>query len=127
MFCQPWRKSKSLYQGAVIYFFCITSQERNISKSIELNFDKTFECIIENELDFHGYGTAKIEIQQQPHDMIVFRVNYTAQKMKFSIKDFFSKLEKSFLIECFIFCAVLLQTFLNVLDFNPTLKAINSL
>ena len=26
----------------------------------KLNFDKTFEDIIENELDFHGYGTAKL-------------------------------------------------------------------
>ena len=41
-------------------------KESDISKSIEkkLNFDKTFENIIENELDFHGYSTAKIEIQQ---------------------------------------------------------------
>ena len=28
----------------------------------KLNFDRTFEDIIEKELDFHGYGTAKIEI-----------------------------------------------------------------
>ena len=41
-------------------------KESDISKSIEkkLNFDKTFENIIENELDFHGYSTAKMEIQQ---------------------------------------------------------------
>ena len=35
---------------------------------------------------------------------------YTAQKMKFSIKDFFSKCDqvrRKFLIENFIFCAVL--------------------
>ena len=30
----------------------------------KLNFEN-----IENELDFHGYGTAKIEIQQQPDDI----------------------------------------------------------
>ena len=35
----------------------------------KLNFDKTFEDIIENELDFHDYGTVKIEVQQQPHDI----------------------------------------------------------
>ena len=34
-----------------------------------LNFNKTFEDITENELDFHGYGTAKIDIQQQPDDI----------------------------------------------------------
>ena len=41
-------------------------KESDISKSIEkkLNFDKTFENIIENEFDSHGYSTAKIEIQQ---------------------------------------------------------------
>ena len=52
--------------------------------------------------------------------MIAILVNYTAQKMKFSIKDFFSKcdqirsflqiwshLMKKFLMENFIFCAVL--------------------
>ena len=33
-------------------------KEIDISKSIN------FEDIIENELDFHGYGTANIEIQQ---------------------------------------------------------------
>ena len=32
----------------------------------KLNLDKTFDDIIKNELYFHGYGTAKIEIQQQP-------------------------------------------------------------
>ena len=32
----------------------------------KLNFDKTFEDIKENELDFYDDGTAKIEIQQQP-------------------------------------------------------------
>ena len=30
--------------------------------SKKLKFYKTFEDIIENELDFHGYGTPKIEI-----------------------------------------------------------------
>ena len=34
-----------------------------------LNFNKTFEDITENEPDFHGYGTAKIDIQQQPDDI----------------------------------------------------------
>ena len=51
--------------------------------------------------------------------MIAILVNYTAQKMKFSIKDFFSKcdqirsflqiwshLMKKFLMENFIFCAM---------------------
>ena len=51
-------------------------EERNNKKKVifrnrlkKLNFekfDKTFENIIENELDFHGYGTAKTEIQQEP-------------------------------------------------------------
>ena len=36
---------------------------RNRLKKKKLNFDKTFEEIIENELDFHDYDTAKIEIQ----------------------------------------------------------------
>ena len=41
-------------------------KESDISKSIEkkLNFDKPFENFIENEFDFPGYSTAKIEIQQ---------------------------------------------------------------
>ena len=30
----------------------------------KVNFDKSFEDIIENELDFHDYGKAKYEIQQ---------------------------------------------------------------
>ena len=38
----------------------------------KLNFDKTFENITENELDFHGYGTGKIEIQQQSDDINPF-------------------------------------------------------
>ena len=40
----------------------------NILISIKL-FDKNFEDIIENEVNFHDYGTAEIEIQQQPHDI----------------------------------------------------------
>ena len=39
----------------------------------KLNFDKTFEDIIENELDFHGYGAAEIEVQQQPDDINPFK------------------------------------------------------
>ena len=38
----------------------------------KLNFDKTFEDNIENELNFHSYGTAKIEIHQQPDDINPF-------------------------------------------------------
>ena len=38
----------------------------------KLNFDKIFESIIENELDFHDYGTTKIEIKQQPGDINPF-------------------------------------------------------
>ena len=38
----------------------------------KLNFDRTFEDIIEKELNFHGYGTAKIEIQQDPDDINPF-------------------------------------------------------
>ena len=43
-------------------------EERNNEKNVishdwlkKLNFGKTFEDIIENELDFHGYGAVKIE------------------------------------------------------------------
>ena len=43
-----------------------TTKESDISKSIN------FEDIIENELDFHGYGTANIEIQQQLDDVNPF-------------------------------------------------------
>ena len=50
------------------------SEERSNKKIVilqnqleKLNFDKTFEVIIENELDFHG--TANIEIHQQPYDL----------------------------------------------------------
>ena len=38
-----------------------------------MNFYKTFEDLIENELEFHGYGTRKIEIQQQPDDINLFK------------------------------------------------------
>ena len=38
-----------------------------------LNFDQTFEDIIENELDFHGYSVAEIEVQQQPDDINPFK------------------------------------------------------
>ena len=43
----------------------------------KLNFDKTFEDLIENELEFHGYGTGKIEIQQQPDDKSPFTCKIT--------------------------------------------------
>ena len=49
---------------------------------------------------------------------------HTAQKMKFSIKDFFSKcsqirrkLKKS-LKESFIFCTVTIRVFINILNFD---------
>ena len=38
----------------------------------KLNFDKTFENMIENELDFNGYGTAQIDIQQQSDEINPF-------------------------------------------------------
>ena len=38
----------------------------------KLNFDEIFESIIENELDFHDYGTTKIEIKHQPGDINPF-------------------------------------------------------
>ena len=38
-----------------------------------MNFYKTFEDLIENELEFHGHGTRKIEIQQQPDDINLFK------------------------------------------------------
>ena len=38
----------------------------------KLNFDKTFEDIIKNELGFHDYDCVKSEIQQQPDDVNPF-------------------------------------------------------
>ena len=35
-------------------------EERNSKKIKTSNFNKTFEDIIENELDFHGYSTGKM-------------------------------------------------------------------
>ena len=35
-------------------------EERNNRKIKTSNFNKTFEYIIENELDFHGYSTVKM-------------------------------------------------------------------
>ena len=53
-------------------FSLMVIEERNDKKIVifrnrlkKLNF----EDIIENELDVHGYDTAKIEIQQQPDDI----------------------------------------------------------
>ena len=48
--------------------FSLTVTEKGATKVTfqnrlkKLNFDKNFEDIIKNEIDFHGYGTAKIEI-----------------------------------------------------------------
>ena len=50
------------------------------------NFNKTFEDITKNELDFHGYDTAKIEIQQQPDDMNPFTCEL--HQVLFDIIDF---------------------------------------
>ena len=61
----------------------------------KLNFDKTFEDVIESELDFHGYDTAKIKIQQQPDDINPFMYG------------------------------LLHLTLSDVLNFNPALKVIN--
>ena len=49
------------------YFFSVKQNVKDIF--IDIFFDKTFEDIRENELDFHDYGTAKIEFQQQPPDI----------------------------------------------------------
>ena len=56
----------------------MTIEERNNEKKVtfqnrlkKLNFNKTFEVIKENEFGFHGYGTAKIEIQQQPDSQTI--------------------------------------------------------
>ena len=62
----------------------------------KFNFDKTFENIIENEHAFHGYVTAKTEIQQQPDDIDV----------------------NPFMCE-------LRQTLFHALVFNPALKVTN--
>ena len=65
------------------YFFLVKNKvkEKRSNKKKEtfqdrlkkLNFDKNFEDIIGNEIDFHGYGTAKIEIQQQQNDINPFK------------------------------------------------------
>ena len=52
----------------------------------KLNFDQTFENIKENELDFHGHGTAKIEMQQQPDDINPFTCEL--QQTLFDILEF---------------------------------------
>ena len=52
----------------------------------KLNFCKTFEDIIENELDFHDYGTAKIKIQQLPRDINPFTCEL--HQIMFDILDF---------------------------------------
>ena len=59
--------------------------DRNRLKKLNFEFDKTFEDI-ENELDFHGYGTAKIEIQQQPDDINPF--TYELHQTLFDLLDF---------------------------------------
>ena len=68
-------------------------EERNNKKKVifrnqlkKLNFDKTFENIKENELDFHGHGTARIEIQQQPDDINPFTCEL--QQTLFDILEF---------------------------------------
>ena len=55
---------------------------------------------------FHTFKLKKILLHIRIHETV-----YTAQKMKFSIKDFFSKEEilKKSIMENFIFCAVLWQ------------------
>ena len=71
MFCQPWGEHYDMY-----YFFSLKQNVEGIfidghrrkeqQKVIfwnplkNLNFDKTFEGIIENELDFNAHGSAKI-------------------------------------------------------------------
>ena len=52
----------------------------------KLNFCKTFEDIIENELDFHDYGTAKIKIQKQPRDINPFTCEL--HQIMFDVLDF---------------------------------------
>ena len=49
------------------------NNKKAIFRNGKLNFDKTFEDIIENELDFHGYGAAEIEVQQQSDDINPFK------------------------------------------------------
>ena len=87
MFGQPWgQKIQKPLAGRLLSFFlggsimtCITffSVKQNVKdiffdghrrkeqqKEIDISKSINFEDIIENELDFHGYGTANIEIQQ---------------------------------------------------------------
>ena len=81
-------------------------EERNNEKKVifhdllkKLNFGKTFEDIIENELDFHGYGNVKIENPT------------TARQLDdINIKPLTCELH---------------ETLLGIVDFNPALKVIN--
>ena len=51
-----------------IFSLMLKEESNNKNKMIfrnrlkKLNFDKTFEDIMDSELDIHGYGTAKIDI-----------------------------------------------------------------
>ena len=51
-----------------IFSLTVIEEKNNKKKLIfrnplkKLNFDKTFEDITENELNFHGYDTVKIKI-----------------------------------------------------------------
>ena len=57
----------------IYYFFSVKPNVKDIfidkkklifrNRLKKLNVDKTFEDTIENELDFHDYGTVKIEVQ----------------------------------------------------------------
>ena len=61
-----------------IFSYTVIKESKNKYKVIfrnqlkKLNFVKTLKDNIENELHFHGYGTTKIETQQQPDDINPF-------------------------------------------------------
>ena len=74
-------------------FSLMVIEERNNEKKVifrnqlkKLNFDKTFQDNVANELDFHSYGTAKIEIQQQPDDINPF--TYELHQTLYDILEF---------------------------------------
>ena len=58
-----------------VFLLTVIEERKNKKKVIfrnqlkKLNFDETFEGNIKNELDFHGYDTVEIEIQQQSDDI----------------------------------------------------------
>ena len=76
-----------------------------------MSFRSSFRVIVRFSLS-HFLKASNVQIQLREKDSSMFPDIHTAQEMKFSIKDFFSKLRiwshllKKSLMENFIFCAV---------------------